>query len=197
MKILCLGDKGVGKSVLIKRFCERRFERRYISTIGVDYGSIVVEERTLNDYSLLADSCSKNASDGGARTSGTCTRISNNIHIDFYDLSGDDVFVEVRNEFYDDVDAVFLVLDVTSQQSFENLSKWMDEIRSNGVVRNDTLLLCANKVDLLPRLVLEKQVLDFAKKHKLRCHHTSAAKGSGVDELFTSLFQAAYTRKKR
>jgi len=192
MKILCLGDKGVGKSVLIKRFCEKRFERRYISTIGVDYGSIVVDERTLND-SLLADSCSKNASDGGARSG---TRISN-IHIDFYDLSGDDVFVGVRNEFYDDVDAVFLVLDVTSQQSFENLSKWMDEIRSNGVVRNDTLLLCANKIDLLPRVVLEKQVLDFAKKHKLRCHHTSAAKGSGVNELFTSLFQAAYTRKKR
>ncbi len=38
IKIISLGCGGVGKSCLIKRFCEERFVNKYIATIGVDYG---------------------------------------------------------------------------------------------------------------------------------------------------------------
>jgi len=37
-KITSVGNSEVGKSCLIKRYCEGRFVKRYISTIGVDYG---------------------------------------------------------------------------------------------------------------------------------------------------------------
>ena len=38
MKIITMGDAGVGKSCIVKRFCEERFVSKYISTIGIDYG---------------------------------------------------------------------------------------------------------------------------------------------------------------
>ena len=38
VKILSLGDPAVGKSCLIKRYCEEKFVKDYISTIGIDYG---------------------------------------------------------------------------------------------------------------------------------------------------------------
>ena len=38
LKLLSLGDAGVGKSCLIKRHCEGRFIPEYITTVGVDYG---------------------------------------------------------------------------------------------------------------------------------------------------------------
>lgn len=38
IKILTVGDAGVGKSCLIKRHCEGRFVGEYITTIGIDYG---------------------------------------------------------------------------------------------------------------------------------------------------------------
>lgn len=33
-----MGDTKVGKSCIIKRYCEGRFVQKYITTIGVDYG---------------------------------------------------------------------------------------------------------------------------------------------------------------
>lgn len=38
IKVLSLGSGGVGKSCLIKRYCEDRFVPKYIATIGIDYG---------------------------------------------------------------------------------------------------------------------------------------------------------------
>jgi GTPase SAR1 family protein len=38
IKIISMGDAGVGKSCLIKRYCEEKFVQKYIGTIGVDYG---------------------------------------------------------------------------------------------------------------------------------------------------------------
>ena len=38
LKIISLGESGVGKSCLIKRYCEDRFSEKYKGTIGVDYG---------------------------------------------------------------------------------------------------------------------------------------------------------------
>tara|TARA_B110001452_G_scaffold13058_2_gene10815 strand:+ start:2389 stop:2640 length:252 start_codon:yes stop_codon:yes gene_type:complete len=38
MKVISIGNEGVGKSCLIKRYCEEKFVSKYISTIGVDFG---------------------------------------------------------------------------------------------------------------------------------------------------------------
>ena len=38
VKILTLGQEECGKTCLIKRYCEQRFEQKYIPTIGIDYG---------------------------------------------------------------------------------------------------------------------------------------------------------------
>lgn len=76
LKILSLGDKGVGKSCLIKRYCEGKFVSRYITTIGVDYGVKPV------------------------KVNGTPVKVN------FWDLSGDPEFLEVRNEFYSDAQGV-------------------------------------------------------------------------------------------
>jgi len=42
VRMISLGDSGVGKSALIKRHCEHRFVSRYAMTIGIDYGVIKV-----------------------------------------------------------------------------------------------------------------------------------------------------------
>jgi DnaJ family protein C protein 27 len=43
IKVVTVGSGGVGKSCLVKRFCEERFVSKYIATIGVDYGVKPVE----------------------------------------------------------------------------------------------------------------------------------------------------------
>ena len=38
LKVISLGESGVGKSCLIKRYCEDKFVSKYVATIGIDYG---------------------------------------------------------------------------------------------------------------------------------------------------------------
>ena len=47
LRIVLSGDEKIGKSCLIKRYCEKRFVSRYLPTIGIDYGAtkILVDKR--------------------------------------------------------------------------------------------------------------------------------------------------------
>ncbi|CAN0198149.1 unnamed protein product [Ectocarpus sp. 4 AP-2014] len=102
MKIISMGALGVGKSCLIKRFCEERFVSKYISTIGIDYG---VKPVTVNGES---------------------------VRINFWDLSGHPDFFEIRNEFYKDSQGAVLVYDVANRASFEELEQWLVEAADFG-----------------------------------------------------------------
>ena len=54
IKIISMGDAGVGKSCLIKRYCEEKFVQKYIGTIGVDYGVKVRNFRFLSTCCVVS-----------------------------------------------------------------------------------------------------------------------------------------------
>lgn len=72
LKILVAGPHQSGKSCLIKNYCEGRFVKKYLPTIGIDYGV-----RNVN-------------------VNGT------DVKINFFDASGNDDFKEIRMPFYKD-----------------------------------------------------------------------------------------------
>jgi DnaJ family protein C protein 27 len=73
LKIISLGETAVGKSCLIKRFCEDKFVSKHVATIGIDFGVKPVQ------------------------LDGTGT-----VRINFFDLAGGPEYFEIRNEFYKD-----------------------------------------------------------------------------------------------
>lgn len=72
IKILTIGDPEVGKSCLIKRYCEGRFVSRYIPTIGVDYG---VKKMNIKGFK---------------------------VHVNFFDLSGENDYLTISKDFIKD-----------------------------------------------------------------------------------------------
>jgi DnaJ family protein C protein 27 len=159
IKVLSLGSAGVGKSCLIKRFCEERFVSKYITTIGVDYGVKPVQID------------------------------SGEVRVNFWDLSGQPEFFEIRNEFYKDTQGVILVFDVASRESFEELDAWLSEAAKFGASPRDvTFVLCGNKVDK-KRVVSEDEGRQFAQNRGMVYFETSAQSGQNVPEMFEYLFQ--------
>ncbi len=72
---------------------------------------------------------------------------------------GDSNYSEVRNEFYDNVDGVILMFDVTNKESFTALRSWLKEARKHGVSHNSAAIaVVGNKIDQYPRVVTEKDV---------------------------------------
>ena len=94
LKVLSAGNSGVGKSCLIKRFCEGRFEKDYIATIGIDYGVKPMPVKGELGTLRSRQSCS------------AMELIQNTVHIDIWDTAGDEIYYEIRNEFYHDFDGV-------------------------------------------------------------------------------------------
>ncbi|KAI8925565.1 P-loop containing nucleoside triphosphate hydrolase protein [Entophlyctis helioformis] len=160
LKILSMGDPGCGKSCLIKRYCEGRFVPEYVTTIGIDYGVKTVK------YD------------------------SEEVKVNFWDVGGDPVYFDIRNEFYKDTHGVMLVYDITSQAAYDNIEKWVAELRSYANT-NVTLFLVANKTDLSPHAVTTSDGEAMAQKIGAKYFETSAVTGDGVADMFERLFLSA------
>ncbi|KAG5485522.1 hypothetical protein LSCM1_07608 [Leishmania martiniquensis] len=133
IKLLAIGDAGVGKSCVIKRYCEGRFVAKYIPTIGIDFGvkkvavnkAAVLQRRKSAPSSSAATAQSGSSSDGG---SGGTSVIPAAVRVNFWDSSGDDGYLEVRNEFYEAAQGVLLMYDVRNVKSFAALERWWEEV---------------------------------------------------------------------
>ncbi|CAF1047930.1 unnamed protein product [Adineta ricciae] len=162
-KVISLGNVNVGKSCLIKRYCEKRFVPKYMATIGIDYG---VTRMRIRNY---------------------------DIRMNIFDFSGHPLFYEVRNEFYRDVQAILLVFDVSNRRSFESLESWLTEMKkelslhSNGHKSSVIVFVIGNKNDL-KRMVEENEAKLWANVRGYQYFETSAATGAGVQEMFDNLF---------
>lgn len=165
IKIISLGECEVGKTTLIKRYCEHRFERRYYKTVGVDYGSKDVK-------TVLKEEAVE-------------------VIVDIFDLSGDSEHFEIRNEFYRDIQGCLLVYDISNPRSFNALDKWLAEVKQFGMDINTPTVLCANKTDQECRHISAEKGIEYAKKNGISMFETSALDGSNVDLVFDSLFTAA------
>jgi DnaJ family protein C protein 27 len=123
-KITSVGNSEVGKSCLIKRYCEGRFVKRYITTIGVDYG---VKKLTLDGHS---------------------------VSINFFDLSGNKDYKSIRTDFYQDTSGVLMCYDVDNKDSFTSLVHWEDEMKRYGVdMARVKVVVAGNKSDVKSREV--------------------------------------------
>lgn len=166
VKVLSVGSENVGKSCLIKRFCEGRFVQKYITTIGVDYGVKPVQ--------IAGQS----------------------VKVNFFDTSGGDEYRDIRTEFYTNTSAAVLVYDVTNKKSFRDLDSWLEEANRHGCPLSKVhktgempyVVLLANKTDMPKRQVTAADGMAFASQHGMYYYETSAASGEAVVEAFNFLF---------
>nr|CAG4712086.1 unnamed protein product [Naegleria fowleri] len=158
LKVISMGESEVGKSCLIKRYCEERFVPKYTGTIGVDFGvkKVMIDGRE--------------------------------VRVNFWDLSGQPEFFEVRNEFYKDTQGAVLVFDVNSRSSFEALDAWLAESSKYGA-KGLFIAVCGNKTDEKNRVVTEKEGREWAEKNGLSYFETSAQSGANVQLMFDTLFR--------
>lgn len=134
-QLISVGDRRTGKSCIIKRYCEGRFVSKYITTIGVDYG---VKKIKIGNH---------------------------NVAINFFDLSGNPDYEEIRNSFFADSQVVLLTFDLENRQSFANLGKWENTMKSNGLdLKQAVVFLVGNKSDVNAREVEASEAIAYAKK---------------------------------
>lgn len=156
-KILLIGDSGVGKSSLMLNFTDECFTETYISTIGVDF-----KIRTLEVDSKT-------------------------VRLQIWDTAGQERFKTITTAYYRNANGILIVYDITDNDSFKNVSKWLEDIDhySNEKVYK---VLVGNKADLQPKRAVDyAEAKNFADTHNISFMETSAKTSNNVEQLFATL----------
>jgi small GTP-binding protein len=170
LKLILLGNAGVGKTSLAYRFVEGKMPTDYIATLGVN---ILRKEEKLRE--------------------------GVDVNWLIWDVGGQAMMENVRKRFYSGTVAAILVLDKTSRDSYAALeSRWLKELESAKIHVNEIpIIVLANKVDLQDQIeVPTDDVKNFAARHKFHFIETSALTGENVPEAFEFLVYDYFARLK-
>jgi len=163
LKICLIGDVGVGKTSLIRRYVLDVFDDKYIATIGTKVTKREVEV--------------KNPESGAP----------NHVVLLIWDIMGQPSFREVlREAYFYGVEGALAVCDVTSKESLGELRYWIKAMTATtGKV---PIVFLGNKCDIREETRVPYQDLEvFAKKHDSSAMLTSAKTGYNVEQAFATL----------
>nr|CAH7754524.1 unnamed protein product [Callosobruchus chinensis] len=119
LKILIIGESGVGKSSLLLRFVEDNFDPEQTLTIGVDFKT------------------KKMTIDG------------NTVKLAIWDTAGQERFRTLTPSYYRDAQGAILVFDVSSYSSFSKLEVWLNELETYSTKSNIVKMIIGNKIDVV------------------------------------------------
>jgi len=169
-KISIIGDGGVGKTSLIKKFTKGTFEKDYIQTIGAHFSRYDIEI------------------DGDL------------VNLIFWDIAGQDDFKFLHPLFYRESKGCIIVFSLEEndlgEESFNHIENWHKELKK--YCSDIPVVLFANKVDLIEDVNLIKpKIQDIIRERKFLGYFlTSAKTGQGVHEAFNVIIEKLYNRNK-
>ena len=154
-KVIIMGDPMVGKTSLIRRFCDNAFKTNYISTIGVDISR--------KDVLLTNDTT---------------------ISLSLWDIGGQvQTMAPYRKRFYTGASFAIIQFDITRSKTFENVDKWLTDL-NQSIQKKLPVVLIANKVDMDDHEVTAEEIKEKAASLNCPYLITSAKTGSNVNEVF-------------
>jgi Ras-related protein Rab-2A len=165
-KFIIVGNPAVGKSCLLLRFDEDRFEPIYDVTVGVSFSikTIPIEGQ--------------------------------DVKVQIWDTAGQEIFRSITRSYYRDSACAIIVYDITDKGSFDKVDDWIRDLRHLappdcilGLVGNKIDL--ENQ-----RVVLADEGRDLADRNGLLFFETSAATGQNVQEAFKECVTVVYRRAK-
>jgi len=166
-KIACIGDTGVGKTSLINQFISKKFEKDYISTIGVNI--------------LLKDLKMVFGSDKG----------NYEVQLMLWDIAGQEKYSRIRHMFYQGSNACIIVYDITRPASFLVVPEFLQDLEE-FLQRKVPIIILGNKVDLkdLRRVEQENGEKLQETTNALAFFETSAKTGENVEHSFEIIAKA-------
>jgi len=161
-KVVLIGDSGVGKSNLLSRFTRNEFSLESKSTIGVEFAT-----RSINVDGKM-------------------------IKAQIWDTAGQERYRAITSAYYRGAVGALLVYDITRHVTFENVERWLKELRDH-TEHNIVVMLVGNKSDLRHlRAVSTEDAQTFAEREGLYFIETSALESTNVENAFKQVLTQIY-----
>lgn len=167
IKLLLIGDSGVGKSCLLLRYSDDSFTSSFITTIGIDF----------KIKSILID--------------------DSKVKLQIWDTAGQERFRTITTAYYRGAMGILLVYDVSDEASFTNVRNWMRQIDQNAAENVNRILIGnKSDVDPSERKISHDQGKALADEFGIKFFETSAKLNTNVDNAFMSIAKDIVSRLK-
>ena len=157
IKIMVIGESLVGKTALITRYTNNSFSGTYLTTVGIDFQTKLLN---INDKT---------------------------IKVELWDTAGQERFRNIAKNYFQSSDGFLIVYDITSKSSFEKLSFWNEQVNLNAPENTKYIIVGNKKDLEEKREVKIEEGENFVKENKVKFYETSAKDGSNVNEVFELL----------
>jgi Ras-related protein Rab-2A len=157
LKLIIIGDSGVGKSNILSRFTDNRFMKNYDTTIGVEFGIKLM------------------ALDG----------LKYKLHI--WDTAGQETFKSITRSYYRGTVGCLLVYDITRRESFESVKTWLVDLRNYCHLNIVITLIGNKIDMNDERQVTLDEGQEFATKNGLLFFETSAKIDHNINDVFVNV----------
>lgn len=170
LKVLVIGDLGVGKTSIIKRYVHQVFSQHYRATIGVDFALKVLswDEKTV-------------------------------VRLQLWDIAGQERYGNMTRVYYREAVGALVVFDMTRLSTFQAILKWKEDLDTKVALSNGRpvpAVLLANKCDqrsqgLCPKL---PKLENFSRQYGfVGWYETSAKDNTNIDAAITCLVKSIVT----
>ena len=160
VKVVLLGESGVGKTSIINQFIAKKFNPRCATSVSAQFVSKIIN----------------------------FPELERSIKFDIWDTVGQEKYRSLAKIFYKDAKVIIFVYDITKEFSFKSLKDYWYKETSNNADGHPLLAIVANKVDLYENQVVEhKDGKAFAEEIKAIFQTTSAMNDSGINTLFDNI----------
>ena len=161
-KMILIGDSSVGKSNILLKYLKNEFDQSSKATVGVEFGTKTVE---MNDKK---------------------------IKIQIWDTAGQERYRSITSAYYKGAKGAFIVYDITRRNTFDNIDKWISDLKTNGD-NNISIMLIGNKSDLNDKREVEtNEGIKKSEETKIAFMETSALSGENIIKAFNELIEQIY-----
>ena len=158
-KIIMIGPANSGKTSIVRRYVDKKFNDDYKVTVGFDYMN---KEITIG---------------------------KKKVNIQLWDTAGTEMFQSLSSSYYRNSCGALVVFDVLDRKSFESLNTWINYYRDHRDHNYEELIyLIGNKIDSKDRVISKKEAMDFMEENNLKEYYESSAKkGDNIDNIFNNI----------
>jgi len=172
-KYIIIGDSGIGKSSILQAYTRNAFDPEMVSTIGIEFGSNIVDVELKKDGTIHKDT----------------------VKIQIWDTAGQERFQAVTGAYYRGSVGVFIVYDITRRYTFDRVKMWYNRFLDKNQSHNTTqFIIIGNKSDKDDRReITYSEGKELADSLNASFFETSCRFMINIDEVINEMTQKVYS----
>ena len=164
IKVILIGDSGVGKTNIMSKFLKNQFLEDSKATVGVEFGSKLFIQQ------------------------------GHKIKAQIWDTAGQEKYKAITSAYYKGSKGALVIYDITQKETFANIEKWINDLKCKGDPKITIIIIGNKNDLEEKRQISKEQGEEKAKSFGCAFLETSAFSGDNIEKAFEMMVKEIYDK---